>query len=180
MGAGDVPPHGKMFQHMQRKLGIEEYETVGLNNKRGAGDSALIEKIRKLLNLAQSDQLHEAQNAMNMANHLMKKWNIEQIQLKEKKHYHLRELGEPGRVLLVHKMLSAILRDFFFVETIWVQSYHVKKMKWGRVLEVSGLKENVEMAEYVYHYLLNLSEVLWKCHKRRTQRGIEETFSMAS
>lgn len=170
MGAKQVPPHGEMFQSMRKKLGIEEFEDVGLSDGIEKNEhSAVIEKIRKLLRLAESEELGEAQNAMKMANQLMLKWNIEQNQLRERKAYQVRQLGQPGRIMLVHKMLSAILRDFFFVETIWVQSYDVRKNKWGRVLEVTGQKENVELSEYVYHYLLNLSEQLWEKHKRENK-----------
>jgi hypothetical protein len=166
MGAQQVPPHGELFQSMRKKFSIEEFEDIGLSTGQYEDKhSAIIEKIRKLLRLAESEALGEAQNAMKMANQLMLKWNIEQNQLQERRAYQVRQLGKPGRIMLVHKMLSAIVRDFFFVETIWVQSYDVKKDKWGRVLEITGQKENVELAEYVYHYLLNLSEQLWEKHK---------------
>ena len=176
MGADQVPPHGEIFQSMRKKFNIEEFEDVGLsradqNHKQT--QSNILEKIRKLLSLAQSEELGEAQNAMKMANQLMLKWNIEQNQLKEQRAYHIRQLGKPGRIMLVHKMLSAIIRDFFFVETIWVHSYDIAKQKWGRVLEITGQKENAELSEYVYHYLLNLSEQLWKIHRKtnKAHRG---------
>jgi len=167
MGAKQVPPHGELFSSMRQKFNIEEYEDLGFGQEKALNpSSAILEKIRKLLSLAQSDQLNEAQNAMRMANQLMLKWNIEQSQLKERRTYQIRQLGKPGRVMLVHKKLSAILRDYFFVEPIWVQSYDVLKCKRGRVLEVTGQRENVELSEYVYYYLLNLSEQLWKNHSR--------------
>lgn len=169
MGGAELPPHGDLFQSMKKKFGIEEFEEMGLEDRpQEHTPSKVMEKIRKLLQLAESDQLNEAQNAMKMANQLMLKWNIEQGQIKKKKKYQIRQLGKPGRIMLIHKMLSAILRDFFFVETIWVHSYDVMKSKWGRVLEITGQKENVELSEYVYHYLINLSEQLWKEHKRHS------------
>lgn len=176
MGAKQVPPHGELFQSMRKKFSIEEFEDVGLSHDQSENEhSAIIEKIRKLFRLAESEALGEAQNAMKMANQLMLKWNIEQNQLHERRAYQVRQLGKPGRIMLVHKMLSAILRDFFFVETIWVQSYDVRRDKWGRVLEISGQRENVELAEYVYHYLLNLSGQLWKKHNS-TNKGHRGNF----
>jgi hypothetical protein len=55
----------------------------------------------------------------------------------------------------------------FFVETIWTFGYDQPKNRSGQVLEIYGTPENIEMAEYIYDYLQNISEFLWAEYKRR-------------
>ncbi len=59
------------------------------------------------------------------------------------------------------------ISKFFFVEAIWTFGYDQNENRSGQVLEIYGTPENVEMAEYVYGYLQNISELLWAEYKRR-------------
>jgi len=45
--------------------------------------------------------------------------------------------------------------------------YDQLKNRSGQVLEIYGAPENIEMAEYIYDYLQNISELLWVEYKRR-------------
>ena len=63
-------------------------------------------------------------------------------------------------------MLAAVLREFFFVETLWVRVFRPKEGKWGSVLEVCGSEENVQLAEYVHGFLTHTAARLWQLHKR--------------
>jgi predicted SprT family Zn-dependent metalloprotease len=177
MGGQDLPPHGQMFQSLRQKFGIEEYEEVGLGTQASSNlESPILSKVRKLLALAQSDQIHEAEAAVSKANALILKWNLDQTELKEKRHHEVRHLGKPGRMLLHLKMLGTLVRDFFFVETIWVMTYDAKKKKHGRVLEIIGLPENVELAAYAYDFILNVGEFQFKLHKKDKGRGHRQNF----
>lgn len=168
MGGSPDGPHGSMFRALRQRFGIEEYEEVAL----GSSDEAsrgIMAKVQKLLALAQSEEVHEAEAAMAKANALMLKWNIDHRGLERERQ--VRHLGRPTRIYLHLKMLGTLLRDFFFVEAIWVESYDPLNAKRGRVLEVMGRPENVEMAEYVFHYLLNVGEMHWKEHRREQGGG---------
>lgn len=172
MGGSNLPPHGKMFQDLRRKFGIEEYEEVGLQPRDdGPEEAPILSKVRKLLALAQSDEIHEAEAAVSKANALILKWNLDQTDLREKRNHEVRHLGRPGRMLLHLKMIGTLIRDFFFVETIWVMTYDVQKKKHGRVLEIMGLPENVELAAYAYDFILNIGELQFRQHKKERGRG---------
>jgi hypothetical protein len=176
MELGDTPPHGKLFQTLSKQFNIEEYEEVGLAPK-GEGSteeqqrSLILDKVQKLLSLAQSQEIHEAEAAMGRANALMLKWNLDQRDLDQKRQHAVRHLGRPGKVYLHLKMLACLLRDYFFVDVIWVQSLDPQRCRQGRVLEVIGRPENVDLAEYVYHFILNVGEQHWKNHRRNTGVG---------
>ena len=65
------------------------------------------------------------------------------------------------------------------MEAIWTYGYDQQRNRAGRILELYGTPENVEMAEYVYDYLQNISELLWeeyKVQKRLTGNRHRRTF----
>ena len=172
MGGQNLPPHGKMFQDLRRKFAIEEYEEVGLHsNAASPQEPPILAKVRKLLALAQSDQVHEAEAAVSKANALILKWNLDQTELREKRQHEVRHLGKPGKMFLHLKMLGSLIRDFFFVETIWVMTYDPIKNKHGRVLEIIGQSENVELAAYAYDFILNIGELQFKIHRKKQGKG---------
>jgi hypothetical protein len=58
--------------------------------------------------------------------------------------------------------LANLIQDFYFVQGVWVPVYVLEKGKMGRVLEVSGTPENVEMASYVYDYIRHYVDGQWR------------------
>jgi hypothetical protein len=108
---------------------------------------------------------------MGAAQRLMLKHNIEHIASAERKGYRFLHLGVPtGRVEESARVVARILRDFFFVETLWVSVWRPFDEKWGSVLEVCGTKENVELAEYVHGFLEHTAARLWREHQ--SEQGV--------
>jgi hypothetical protein len=163
MNCPESQPHGELFKSVCTKFGIEQEDETEIQQL--AKESPVIDKIRKLLSLAQSSNVNEAENAMKLANELMLKWNVKHIVQSKKRKFKYIQLGLPGNVSLLKKMISQILTDFFFVETIWVNSYNANSMKNGRVLEVCGNSENLEIASYVYDYLNTVAQIQWSEYK---------------
>jgi hypothetical protein len=58
-------------------------------------------------------------------------------------------------------LLAELLRDFYFVWTIWVPAYVIEKRKMGRVLELSGTHHNVSIASYVHDFIRRCIENRW-------------------
>jgi hypothetical protein len=86
--------------------------------------------------------------------------------------YGFRHLGRPtGRVGESERVLAAILGDHFFVECIWVPVWRPREGKRGSVLEVCGTPVNLEMAEYVYAFLMHTAERLWEDYARAHRIG---------
>ncbi len=132
-----------------------------------------IDKIRRLLALAESANQHEAEAAMAAAQRLMLKYNLEEVQRNRVRDFVVAHLGEPtGRVQESQRVLAGILRKFFFVEVLWVSVWRPQEAKRGSVLEICGTKPNVEMAEYVHAFLSHSAERLWRQHK--SARGIRQ------
>jgi hypothetical protein len=129
----------------------------------------LLERVHKLLALAQSDNRHEAEAAAAAAQRLMLKHNLDLHEQSEPSRYSFRQLGRvTGRVSEWERRLGNVLRDHFFVEIIWVPAYLPEKAKRGSVMEAIGTPENLELAAYVYDFLRQTAERLWLAHQRES------------
>ena len=132
----------------------------------------VIERIARLLALAESPNVHEAEAAMAAAQRLMLKYNVELQHAGAARRYGFRHLGEPsGRVGESDRVLASILAKHFFVEVIWVPVYRPLDGKRGSVLEICGAPENLEMAEYVHAFLRHTASELWDEHNERRASG---------
>lgn len=169
LGVLDENAHGPAFRSVCQKLGIDA-AAAGLPDDPGTmpeGEARVLERIQKLLALAESANVNEAQAAMNAAQRLMLKYNIDSVAEKRARGYGFRHLGKPtGRVSEAERRLASILGRHFFVEVIWVPVYRPLEGKRGTVLEICGTHANLEMATYVHAFLTHTAEQLWRAHKR--------------
>lgn len=165
--------HGPRFRAVCERLGIDAAAT-GLPEAKTGADPAkgkIAERIARLLALAESPNVHEAEAAMAAAQKLLLKHNIELREARAAHGYAWKHLGKPtGRTTEAERVLSLLLTRHFFVEAIWVPVYRPLEGKRGSVLEVCGSPENLEIAEYVHGYLVSTAERLWREHK--TSQGI--------
>lgn len=171
LGIDEETAHGPAFRQVCEERGFDA-RAAGLpeaaSGEVGGEQGRMVERVQKLLALAESSNVHEAQAAMNAAQRLMLKYNIEAVQQQLFRDYVFRHVGEPsGRVSESQRILAAILGDHFFVHPIWVPVWRALEGKRGSVLEVCGTRENVEMAEYVFSFLSHTAEHLWREHKRK-------------
>jgi len=173
----DESAHGPAFRGVCERLGIDA-KAAGLpENVSGVPDEdKVLGRIARLLALAESSSVHEAEAAMNAAQRLMLKYNLERAEVireagpqAAKGSYSSRMLGRPsGRVSEAERMLATILSAFFFVEVIWVPVYRPLEGKRGSMLEICGTPQNLEMASYVHTFLVHAGERLWSEHQRAT------------
>ncbi len=179
LGVRDQSAHGPVFQRVCAEKHIDP-RAVGVPNpslehQENSGDSAraaVLSKVAKLLALAQSTNEHEAQSAMNAAQRLMLKHNLDELEARQERGYVSRELGVPmGRLEESIGAIGGVLRDHFFVEVIQLRVWRVRDGARGTVLEVTGTPSNVSLAEYVYSFLHHTAELLWSQHKKT--RGIK-------
>jgi len=159
--------HGPTFQRVCERLGIDA-RASGLPDAKPER-SPLLERIRKLLALADSPNQHEAETAMRMAHRLMLKHNLERPDVEDTAaNYGFRHVGRStGRISEVESLLAGLLGEFFFVQPIWVSVFRVGDRKRVSVLEITGRHENLAMAEYVHGFLLHAAESLWRDHKKK-------------
>ena len=170
LGAVDEAAHGPTFRRVCEERGFDARAT-GIPESASPVSAPILDRVAKLLALAGSSNEHEAQAAMNAAQRLMLKHNLEELSVGREQALSYRHLGEPtGRVSEAERILANILSDHFFVDAIWVPVWRAKEGKRGSVLEICGRLENLEMAEYVYSFLMQTAARLWKEHKK--SRGI--------
>lgn len=170
---GQVQSHGPEFRDTCRRYGFSDevaYATMNLEKanveKQGDLDSErVLEKVKKLLQLAQSSNAHEAELATIKANALLLRHNLD--------HLHDHQDDEPiylERVLRQKRKdtkISAIydmLRHFIVKPVI---SYG----KNSCCLEVSGNLTNVKLAVYIANFLDKEFDHLW--NKARAEHGLQ-------
>lgn len=164
--ATDETPHGAAFRDVCARLGIDAAAS-GMPSARSAEETRVVERIARLLALAESPNVHEAEAAAVAAQRLMLKYNVDAQSRGEARGYAFKHLGKPsGRVHEHERILAMLLGKHFFVEVIWVPVYRALEGKRGSVLEICGTPSNLEMAEYVHAFLGHTAEQLWLEHRR--------------
>nr|PZN23549.1 MAG: hypothetical protein DIU78_13720 [Pseudomonadota bacterium] len=170
LGVLDESSHGPVFRRVCTERGFD-FRAAGIPvAKEGdeSPDGRILDRIAKLLALAESQNEHEAQAAMNAAQRLMLRYNIEELSSGRAHTYTFRHIGEPtGRVSEAERLLAAILHEYFFVDVIRVHVWRPLEGKRGTVLEVCGTPANVELAAYVHSFLTHTAERLFREHKRK-------------
>jgi hypothetical protein len=169
----DQAAHGPAFAEVCGRFGIDPSATgMPAAPAGGEGGSPVLRRISRLLALAESPNVHEAEAAMKAAQRLMLKHNIDAGVAAATEGYAFVQLGVPRkRVEAAEHVLAGILSRHFFVESIWVPSYLPAEGRSGRVLELCGTVSNLEVASYVHGFLLETAARLWREHKRK--HGIE-------
>jgi len=172
--------HGEIFSKACDLLGVpEEY-------RRASGDLSedidyvvsgkqstlqgrrFIDKVEKLLALAQSANENEAALAMQKANELIEKYNIKQLEVDQDiKYTYVIINKKKKRIEAYQRQICAILRDFFFVKIVTSYLYDPFADQTHKTIEILGSHENVAIAEYCYHFLENQLLSLWSRNRRK-------------
>jgi hypothetical protein len=171
LGVRDQSAHGPAFASICERFGIDRSASglpVVSDNPRTEPGEPVLRRIARLLALAGSPNLHEAEAAMRQAHRLMLKYNIDAVTSAAIRGYGFRHLGAPlPRIDAARQILAGILGDHFFVEVIWVPSYDPRTGREGRVLEACGSPANLEVAAWVHDYLLETGLRLWREHQQQ-------------
>jgi hypothetical protein len=162
----NIKPHGPEFKAVCAQFGFPEdvaRATMNLDasNLSKEGDLAserILEKVKKLLMLATSSNVHEAELATLKANELLLRHNLDYLKDKQEPIYLERILMRPRK----DTKLSAIyeILQHFIVKP-------VISMGTGTCcLEVSGSLTNVKLAGYVGNFLDQEMDRLWEMAKK--------------
>ncbi|WP_022669351.1 DUF2786 domain-containing protein [Desulfospira joergensenii] len=186
--------HGPLFKEACQRLGVHpDFIRAGgaitsdmlIQDKDLSPRAGLmIRKIEKLLSLANSDNEHEARLASKKANDLIQKHNLDLFKDKDhgqKSRATYRVITHKRkRIESLQKSILGILRDFYFVDTVTSSIYDPHEGESFRSIVLFGLQENLEVAEYVYHYLLGTGKKFWKESRQRHgyQRGDKVSFDI--
>jgi hypothetical protein len=166
MGVREEGAHGPAFEALCREHGIDARAT-GLPEAGDGESDTVLRRVARLLALASSPNVHEAEAAMQQARRLMLKHNLDGAAAAARSGFTFRQVGTPrGRVDAHEHLLASVLADHFFVEVIWVPSFQPLTGRSGRVLELCGTPSNLEVAAYVHGFLLETGERLWREHRK--------------
>lgn len=130
----------------------------------------LIQKVQKLLSLANSDNLNESRLATAKANELLLKFNLSEEDLDENEdETFLLKVLEGTKVNSKAKAIYEILTTFN-VQPVFSHA------KGHYYLEVVGSRANVELAHYVCDYLIVELDYLWS----ETQKSNQDLKGLAA
>jgi predicted SprT family Zn-dependent metalloprotease len=167
LGETGQTAHGPAFREVCARLGIDAHASGVPDAAQSEPPSKIVDRIARLLALAESPNRNEAEAAMAAAQRLMLKYNLEAAGAAAVRAYGFEQLGRPtGRVLEHERLVAMILGKHFFVEAIWIPVYRPLKAKRGSVLEICGTRANLAIAEYVHGFLHHAAEHLWTEHRR--------------
>ncbi len=166
-----APPHGTAFKSACERLRCSAAARASIQQfGEHPEDQRVLRLLKKLLSLGTSPNENEAQVAVQKARHLLVKYNIDLVDLDRDRQFQSRYLGAvKGRRTSAELWLASILNSYFFVEVIWTHSYDARRDRNGSVLQIFGTLQNLDMAEYVYHYLTDLLESFWTDYRKINQ-----------
>ena len=163
----DETAHGPAFARVCREHGIDASAAGMPAGGPDGGPHPVLRRITRLLALADSPNLHEAEAAMNEARRLMLLHNVDAAATASAEGYGYRHVGPvKARTETSERILAGILGRHFFVSVIWTPSYLAGAGRRGYVLELCGTPANLEVAAYVHAFLTDTALRLWREHKR--------------
>jgi hypothetical protein len=162
----DAPAHGKEFHEVCEKFGFPKHiaaATLDLQegnlSKEGDLESErVLEKVKKLLSLAQSSNAHEAELATIKANNLLLRHHLDYMNQREERIY-------MDRFLMRKRKDSKICAIYSILKHFIVKAV-ISQGKNSCCLEVSGLQTNVKLAGYVSSFLDHELDYLWEEAKK--------------
>jgi hypothetical protein len=174
LGAHEESPHGATFLkacHLLRAnpKASENYRPLDERIRREAWDpkDKILLRVKKLMALATSHNVHEAESAMSKAHELIAKYNLDLMAREQKREYVSIFLGTPAlRRFREDYLLAGLLQEFYFVYGIWTTAFVLEKDKLGRVLEITGTLQNVRLAAYVHDYVKHFIDSQWSAYNQ--------------
>jgi hypothetical protein len=145
-----------------RPLHVRLHQGEELNDR-----DRIVVRIHKLMALAESNNPNEAQAAMLKAHELISRHNVDLIAQGLDQDYHSIFLGAPRlRHFREAYHLAHLLQDFYFIQGMWIQAWVLKKGRMGRVLEISGTRKNVQIADYIHAAICRYIDDAWAGYRR--------------
>ena len=178
--------HGPLFERACQRLGVPTAyrrasgDTPVLFDDLAAEDATLGEgrrflaKVEKLLALGRSPNEHEAALAMRKANELLARHNLNldaEGEASERRYRRTVIDCGGGRIQGWQRAIGGILTNFFYVDLVLADTYEPRLNERHRTIELFGRAENVEVAEYCFHFLERELARLWQLRRKAGQAG---------
>lgn len=177
MQGRDTAPHGPTFQMACRKLRVSSRasgrgcEVTEMVSSDDPAEASIRKRVEKLFALGTSPNENEARLAIQKARELILRHNLSLAQEPGQRRFAMRSVGAFRRRRQRYEYsLGMILREYFFVETLWMFDFDAEKLVSGSRLTLHGTPSNLDMAEHVFDYVSGHLPRLWLEYKR--ERGI--------
>ena len=127
----------------------------------------ILDKVKNLMQLAQSDNQAEAELAAQRASEILTKYNLSMQDVMKDRTYMRQDIDTgSGRSNLLDDYALQIINNYFFVQV--VNQPGSVKYKYNRKVHILGTKSNVEVAIYTYVFIRTKFNALWLQYKRDT------------
>ncbi len=137
----------------------------------------VIEKIRKLLALANSSNEHEARLAAEKASELLLRHNLKTQDLGGDQSYDAEEFFEGSRLREHTPWVISILKKHFFVEIVSSRTAHLGRRAgaaaviYRTTLTMVGEETNLQVGHYVFAFLDRKFPELWRAFHAQSKRS---------
>ncbi|MBM4253359.1 MAG: DUF2786 domain-containing protein [Deltaproteobacteria bacterium] len=177
LGGGGLP-HGTAFQQGCDMLGVADWARAASgelpteipswrDRALGTEEERLLKRAEKLLALAGSTNEHEAALAMERVRQLYAQYNLEAVKARRQStHVYCVMSRKQKKISAEESMIFGVLTEHFFVRAIFLDQYDQRDLCTYKAVELLGTRENVLMAEYVYHFLRNQLDSLWATYRK--------------
>ncbi len=162
-----IQPHGPEFRAFCQRMGWGEeiYKATssveGTRNASESEESGVFRKVQKLMALATSSNMHEAEQAMIKSQQLLLKHNIESkyIGSEDEEKIFIKRIMKQKKENAKMRCIAKIL-ETFFVNIVYTRAAEFT------YLEILGNAVNIEIAEYVSSVLQLELDKLWNQAQR--------------
>lgn len=136
-------PHGPQFRHCCHLIGANpkasgNFQTLEERIWGNENDESnnVMAKVKKLMNLAESENTFEAERAAAKAGELITKYNIDIIKHDRDRGFESAIITEPAlKISQSQSITASILSQFYFVSPIWLRAYMPEKKRPARYLK---------------------------------------------
>lgn len=155
-------------------LSLED-DLLEVSKEKGPGqEDKSFRLVKKLLSLSHSSNQNEALLALRKASEIAKRYNIDLTSLKNKEDFCTltKKMGRT-RVHGYETLIGSLLSSHFHVQVIHSSLYHQERMREEKTLEILGDTRSVQMADYVFTFLIRKLESLWEEKTSGARLGIK-------
>lgn len=141
------------------------------SGQRSTDRDRILKKIRKILALTESSNMHESLLAMQKARQLLDRHNLKgefNGDAEDQSYSNLLINLKRKRVECYHRAIYSLLLDFFHIEIVITPQYDAHDLTTYKCLDLLGKTGNVKIAGYVYHFLMERLPALWHAHQKST------------
>jgi len=163
--------HGELFKKACEIMGIDGKRLTSHQEKLNYSlpdKEKIVSRVRKLMALGESNHKEEAESAITKAHELMVKHNISLTEIpNEDRTFVGRPVGHSMKKVPTYiKTLTRLISNYYFVNAIYMTKARGysggRRDTIERYVEFYGEPHNLDVAEYVFHFLLMEGEKEWE------------------